>query len=71
METTSDPAFDPGNRMGHNHKRDITEFIVDLEKANVAGWDEMNVRGDVAQLQEKQRLEIRQSLIKCRFLDTQ
>ena len=44
VETTSDPAFDPENWKEHNHKRDITEFIADLEHANRAGWDEMNVR---------------------------
>ena len=44
IETTSDPTFDPG----HEHQRDITEFLSDLEKAGRAGWDEMNVREDLA-----------------------
>ena len=50
VEMTTEPAFDPENWNQHKHKRDITEFIADLEKANHAGWDEMKVREDLARL---------------------
>ena len=50
VEMTTEPAFDPENWSQHKRKRDITEFIADLEKANRAGWDEMNVREDLARL---------------------
>lgn len=61
VEMTTEPAFDPESWNQHKHKRDITEFIADLEKANRAGWDEMNVRVDVARLQEKQKRELKQA----------
>ena len=59
VEATSAPAFDPES----DHGRDISEFLAELETAHGAGWDEMNVREDLAkQLAEhkrvlKQRLE--------------
>ncbi len=46
VDASEDPAFDPD----HEHKRDIAEFLSDLEKAHRAGWDEMNVREDLAHL---------------------
>ena len=42
VDASDDPAFDPD----HEHKRDIAEFLSDLEIAHRAGWDEMNVRED-------------------------
>lgn len=61
VEMTTEPAFDPENWNQHRHKRDITEFIAELEKANRAGWDEMKVRADVAGLQEKQKGKLKQA----------
>jgi hypothetical protein len=46
VDASDDPAFDPD----HEHKRDIAEFLSDLEKSHRAGWDEMNVREDLAHL---------------------
>ena len=62
VEITTEPAFDPENWNQHKHKRDITEFIADLEKANRAGWDEMKVRADVASMQGKQKDKLKQTL---------
>jgi hypothetical protein len=59
VEATSAPAFDPEG----DHQRGITEFLAELETAHCAGWDEMNVREDLAkQLTDhkqalKQRME--------------
>ncbi len=44
VEGTSTPAFDPES----DHRRDITELLAELETAHCAGWDEMNVREDLA-----------------------
>jgi hypothetical protein len=62
VELTTEPAFDPENWNQHQHKRDITEFIADLEKASRAGWDESKVRMDVARMQEKQKRDLKQTL---------
>jgi len=53
VEATDDPTFDPD----HAYKWDIAEFLVELENAHRAGWDEMNVREDLArQLAEQKRI---------------
>ena len=62
VEMTTEPAFDPENWNQHKHKRDITEFIAELEKANRVGWDELKVRADVAGMQEKQKDKLKQTL---------
>jgi hypothetical protein len=54
---TDDPAFDPN----HERKRDITEFLAELEKARRAGWDEMNVREDLARQFTEQKHTLKQS----------
>lgn len=51
VEATSDPTFDPVPEC----KRDIAEFLADMEKAHCAGWDEMNVREDINKQIEKER----------------
>ena len=52
VEETDAATFDPEPE----HKRDIAEFLVELENAHGAGWDEMNVREDLAkQLTEHKR----------------
>ncbi len=38
VTVTADPVFDP------EYRRDIAEFLADLEKAHRAGWDETQVR---------------------------
>ena len=58
VEATSDPTFDPVPEC----KGDIAEFLADLEKAHRAGWDEMNVREDINQQIEKERLELKRWL---------
>ncbi|WKZ45852.1 MAG: hypothetical protein QY302_08665 [Anaerolineales bacterium] len=50
VEATTVPASDPENWSEHQHKRDIREFIAELETAQRAGWDETKVRPDVARL---------------------
>ena len=62
VEITTLASFDPENWAQKQHRRDILEFIVDLERAHKAGWDEMNVRADLAQLLESQKAELRQQL---------
>jgi len=62
VEITTEPAFDPENWNQYNHKRDITEFIAELERANRAGWDELKVRADVASMQGKQKDKLKQTL---------
>ena len=62
VEMTTEPAFDPENWNQHNRKRDITEFIAELEKAKRVGWDELKVRADVAGMQEKQKDKLKQTL---------
>ncbi len=61
VEVTTEPAFDPENWNQHKHKRDIMEFIAELEKANRAGWDELKVRADVASMQGKQKDKLKQA----------
>ena len=62
VEITTEPAFDPENWNQHKHKRDITEFVAELEKAKRVGWDELKVRADVAGMQEKQKDKLKQTL---------
>ncbi len=58
LEATSDPTFDPIPE----RKRDIAEFLADLDKAHRAGWDEMNVREDINKQIEMERLELKRWL---------
>ncbi len=64
VEITNSAPFDPDNWNQHQHHRDISEFIADLEQAHKAGWDEMNVRADLAKIQKQQKDEIGQQLLK-------
>jgi hypothetical protein len=59
-EATDDPTFDPD----HKDKRDITEFLSDLEQACSAGWDEMNVREDLARQFTQQKFVLKQRIEK-------
>ena len=62
VEATTLAAFDPENWNEHQHRRDIMEFLANLEQAKQAGWDEMNVRPDVAALLERQKAELKKRL---------
>jgi hypothetical protein len=55
VEITSDAPFDPLHWQEKQHRRDIREFLADFEKAHRAGWDEMNVRPDLRQMQENKK----------------
>jgi hypothetical protein len=55
VEVTTLTSFDPENWTQKQHRRDISEFIAELEQANKAGWDVMNVCADMAQLQAQQK----------------
>lgn len=61
VEASTQPAFDPEYWNEHKHRRDITEFIADLEKAGRAGWDETKVREDVARLMARQKDELKRT----------
>jgi len=58
VEATTDPIFDPVPE----EKRDITNFLKELEHAHRTGWDEMNVREDVNKQIEKERQELKRWL---------
>lgn len=58
VDASDDPTFDPD----HEHKRDIAEFLSDLEKAHRAGWDEMNVREDLSRQFTEQKGVLKQRL---------
>ena len=64
VEVTTLAPFDPENWAEKQHRRDIAEFITDLEQACRAGWDEMNVRPDLQRLLEAQKTAIRRTLEK-------
>ena len=51
VESTTDPIFDPVPEA----KRDIVQFLQELEQAHSAGWDETQVREDLNQQIEKER----------------
>ena len=51
VESTTDPIFDPVPEV----KRDIAQFLQELEQVHHAGWDESLVRADLIQQIEKER----------------
>jgi hypothetical protein len=55
VDHTTEPSFDPARRAALQRDRDITEFIADLVRAQRAGWDEMNVRPDLAALLQRSK----------------
>ncbi len=57
VEVTAEPCWDPDGVP----ERDVTEFLVELEKAHTEGWNEMNVRADVKRLMEKQKEKLRKA----------
>lgn len=51
VEVTTDPTFDPVPEV----KRDIAQFLQELEQAHRMGWDETQVRADLIRQIEKER----------------
>ena len=51
VEATTDPTFDPVPEA----KRDITQFLQELEQAHHTGWDDTQVREDLVRQIEKER----------------
>ncbi len=62
IQETNAPACDPENWKQCQHQRDITEFLADLERAKRTGWDEMNVRPDLARQLERQKADLKRAL---------
>ena len=58
VEATTDPTFDPAPES----KRDITQFLKELEQAHRTGWDEAQVREDINQQIEKERQALKRWL---------
>ncbi|MCL4273168.1 MAG: hypothetical protein KJZ77_04795 [Anaerolineales bacterium] len=58
VEATTDPTFDPVP----GQKRDIAQFLKELEQAHRAGWDEQQVREDLIQQIEKERQALKRWL---------
>jgi hypothetical protein len=58
VEAATDPTFDPVPE----EKRDITNFLKELEQAHHTGWDETRVRDDLIQQIEKERQELKRWL---------
>lgn len=51
VEATADPVFDPVPEV----KRDIAQFLQELEQVHNTGWDESQVRADLIKQIEKER----------------
>jgi hypothetical protein len=51
VEATTDPTFDPVPEA----KRDIVQFLQELEQVHNTGWDASQVRADLIQQIEKER----------------
>ena len=62
LDTTVQALFDPDHWNQKGYIRDINEFLVYLETAHRAGWDEMNVREDLACQFSKQKRTLKQRL---------
>lgn len=55
LESTTLAAFDPENWNRAGHRRDVTEFLADLEAAHRAGWDETRTCPAPAVLRERRK----------------
>ena len=62
VEATTDPTFDPVPEQQRDIKRDITNFLKELEQAHRSGWDEKQVREDLIRQIEKERRELKRWL---------
>ena len=58
VEATTDPIFDPVPEV----KRDIAQFLLELEQVHNTGWDETQVRADLIQQIEKERAALKRWL---------
>ena len=58
VEATANPTFDPVPE----EKRDIAQFLKELDQAHDSGWDEARVRDDLIQQIEKERQELKRWL---------
>lgn len=58
VEATTDLTFDPVPE----EKRDIEQFLKELEQAHRSGWDETQVREDLIRQIEKERRELKRWL---------
>ena len=58
VEVTDDPTFDPK----YECQRDITGFLTELEQVHYAGWDELNVREDLAHQFTEQKNALKQKV---------
>lgn len=58
VEATTDPTFDPVPE----EKRDIAQFLKELDQAHRSGWDETQVREDLIHQIEKERQELKRWL---------
>ena len=58
VEATADPVFDPVPE----EKRDIAQFMQELEQVHHAGWDETQVCADLIQQIEKERAALKRWL---------
>ncbi|HAX71751.1 MAG TPA: hypothetical protein PK152_02770 [Anaerolineales bacterium] len=58
VEATTDPTFDPVPEA----KRDITQFLQELEQAHHTGWDDTQVREDLVRQIEKERQSLKRWL---------
>ena len=58
VESTTDPIFDPVPEV----KRNLAQFLKELEQVHNTGWDETQVRADLIQQIEKERTALKRWL---------
>ena len=62
VENTTQLPFDPDHANRTGYFRDIREFLADLETAHRAGWDETQIRPDLAAMQERQKQDLKATM---------
>jgi hypothetical protein len=62
VENTTQLPFDPDHANRTGYFRDIREFLVDLETAHRAGWNETQIRPDLAAMQERQKQDLKATM---------
>jgi len=62
VESTTQLPFDPDHANRTGYFRDIREFLADLDTAHRAGWDETQIRPDLATMQERQKQDLKASM---------
>ena len=58
VESTTEPTFDPVPEV----KRNLAQFLKELEQVHNTGWDETQVRADLIQQIEKERAALKRWL---------